>query len=152
MGEPGKQIGLISRLPRPAGSSQTLWGFLTLQPPGRCLHLLEPLILSLGTFLQDAALSLRHQLPLSQTFPVEKEARRRALCLVKYIFPLCSARCVLEARHFQGKEDFDQRPHFRETGRFFSLQEAQALSVLESPTLHGGRAGTSSWEPASEMN
>lgn len=87
-----------------------------------------------------------------RTFPLGRKARRCALCLVKYVFLPCSACFVLEARHFQGKEDFDQLPHFTETGRFFSLEEVQALSVLESPKLHAVGAGTGPWEPASEMN
>lgn len=83
---------------------------------------------------------------------MEKKARWCALCLGKDIFPPCSACNVLEVRHFQGKEDFDQQPCFTETGRFFSLQEAQVLSVLESPKLYADGAGASPWETASEMN
>ena len=51
-----------------------------------------------------------------------------------YLSALLSQK-VLEPRHFHGKEDFDQRPHFQETGRFSNLQEAQPLSGLESPEL-----------------
>ena len=125
-------------------SRQEYWSKLLCPPPGDLPHLgIKPASPTLaggffttvpaGKLIPGCSIYLGTRF-LSPRTSGERSKRMRPVFSKTYLSALLSQK-VLEPRHFHGKEDFDQRPHFQETGRFFNLQEAQPLSGLESPEL-----------------